>query len=102
MATNGGYRPTSLYAQLQARKLADRLDATTKPTRREEALDVVLIAVALEGNNGELRFPKLLIDQADQARAQGRRLQVRFDDVTFEYVVTLTKPETAGQQQLET
>jgi hypothetical protein len=91
-------RPTSLYAQIQARKLADRLDADTKPTRREEALDVLLIGIALQGNNGELRFPKLLIDQADEARVRGRRLQLRFDDITFEYVVTLTQPEQLGQQ----
>lgn len=90
----------SLYAELAARRIADRLAADTKPTRREEVLDVLLIAVALQGNNGELRFPKLQVDQADEARVRGRRLQIRFDEVTFEYVVTLTRPEPVGQQTL--
>ncbi len=94
--------PASLYAELVGRKIADRLNATTRPTNREILLEVLLVAISLEGNNGELRFPKALIDQADMARMAGRRLVSRFDPVTFEYVVTLTRPETTGQQQLET
>jgi hypothetical protein len=91
--------PSSLYAEMVGRKIADRLNATTRPTNREILLEVLLVAVALEGNNGELRFPKNLIDQADMARMAGRRLVSRFDPVTFEYVVNLTKPAATEPTQ---
>ena len=100
MPANHASGPASLYAELVARKVADRLNAGTRPTNREVILEVLLVAVSLEGNNGELRFPRRLIDQADEARLAGRRLAARFDDVTYEYVVTLTPPEQPGQQVL--
>jgi hypothetical protein len=96
-----------LYAALTGRGVADILNATTRPTRREDLLGLFMVAICLEGNNGELRFPRALLDQAAVARrppptGQGRRLEGRFDSVTFEYVLNLTRPEQLGQQQLET
>src|SRR5215216_3825473 len=98
MASSQPTGPSSLYAELIGRKVADRLNATTRRTNREVLLEVLLVAISLEGNNGELRFPRRLIDQADDARLVGRRLEARFDPVTHEYVVTLTLPEQPGQQ----
>ena len=94
-------RPPDLYAELSSRGVADRLNATTRPTRREELLEVVVAATAIQGGNGELRYPRSQLDRAAMARAAGRRLQVHFDPVTYEYVITLTDPEATGQQHLE-
>lgn len=96
--------PSSLYAALVAAPLVRILNAETRPTKRELLLEVMVIATLLEANNGSLRFPKALLDQADMARLAGRRLAFTFDEVTHEYVLDLTRPTEpghgSGQQQL--
>lgn len=91
--------PASLYAEMVGRKVADRLNADTNRTKREVLLEVLLIAIALEGNNGELRFPRRLIDQADDARLAGRRLESSFEVPAHEYVITLTRPAPTSPEQ---
>jgi hypothetical protein len=94
-------RPLDLYAELSSRKIADVLNADTRPTRRESLLEIIVLATGIQGGNGELRFPRAQLDQAAMARQAGRRLQAHFDPVTYEYVITLTGSAAAGQQQIE-
>ena len=100
MANDRRYGPRSLYGALMAAKYVRVLNATTRPTNREELLEILLFATLLEANNGSLRYPRRLFDQADDERAAGRRLDFAFDEVAHEYVVTLTAPTEPGQQQI--
>jgi hypothetical protein len=101
MANGRDTGPASLYAALVAAPIVRTLNAPTRPTRREQLLELLLIATEMEAGNGELRFPRNLILQADDARRAGRRLEVSFDEVTHEHVLRLTPAETTGQQQIE-
>lgn len=92
-------RPASLYATMMAAKFVRTLNAATRPTNREVLLEVILAATLMEANNGSLRFPRTQFDQADVAVAAGRRLEFAFDEVTHEYVVTLTPPEATEPEQ---
>lgn len=100
MAPDGPSEPVDLYAALSSRRITDILNATTRPTRREDLLELFLIATEIQGGNGELRFPRAQLDQAAMSRATGRRLRVSFDPVTYEYVLDLTRPTEPGQQTL--
>jgi hypothetical protein len=100
MAANSPSEPVDLYAALSSRRITDILNAQTRPTRREDLLELFLIATEIQGGNGELRFPRAQLDQAAMSRAGGRRLRVWFDPVTYEYVLDLTRPTEPGQQQI--
>lgn len=105
MARSNDQEPVDLYEALNSRSVADRLNATTRRTKREDLLELFLIAVEMEAGNGELRYPRALLDQAAIARRAGRRLHVWFDSGTFEFVLRLAKPVAATepeQQELPT